>query len=146
MPVHLLKLAVGIESIDHLYVRQKERIAERYAAGEGHLLRILTRNTPRRAEELIAEGGSIFWVIKGRVLVRQNITSVEQATGQDGAPRCAIYMDPNLVRVRSLRFRPFQGWRYLEDNNAPSDLSSGVEDEVEPPSEMADELRKLGLI
>ena len=146
MPVHLLKLAVGVESIDHLRERQKERIADHKAAGGGPVLRVLTRNTPRRAEELIAEGGSIFWVIKGRVLVRQEIISVEPATEHDGAPRCAIHMDPDLIRVRSRRFRPFQGWRYLEDANAPSDLLSGVRVEAEPPEEMGEELRNLGLI
>ena len=46
MPAHLIKLAVGIESIDHLRQRQQDRIAERKAAGHGPILRILTRNTP----------------------------------------------------------------------------------------------------
>lgn len=146
MPVHLIKLAVGIESIDHLHQRQKERIAERKAAGDGPILRILTRNTPRRADELTAEGGSIFWVIKGRVLVRQKITSVEPATGQDGQPRCAIHLDSELIRIRPRRSRPFQGWRYLEDDNAPADLPAGADEEIEPPEEMAEELRELGLI
>lgn len=146
MPVHLIKLAVGIESIDHLHERQKQRMDERKAAGDGRVLRILTRNTPRRAEELTAEGGSIFWVIKGRVLVRQQINSVEAATAQDGTPRCAIHLDPKLIRVRTRRSRPFQGWRYLEDDNAPSDLPAGAAEEEEPPAEMAEELRELGLI
>ena len=146
MPVHLIKLAVGIESIDHLRERQKQRIVDRKAAGDGPVLRILTRNTPRRAEELTAEGGSLFWVIKGRVLVRQKITAIEPATGQDGAPRCAIHLDRKLVRVRPRRSRPFQGWRYLEDDNASADLPAGAEEEKELPAEMADELRELGLI
>jgi hypothetical protein len=146
MSVHLIKLAVGIESIDHLRARQKQRIEERKAAWDGKVLRILTRNTPRRADELTAEGGSLFWVIKGRILVRQKITSVEAATGQDGTPRCAIHLDPKLVRVRPGRSRPFQGWRYLEDDNAPADLPAGAEEKVEPPAEMAEELRELGLI
>lgn len=146
MPVHLTKLAVGIETIDHLRERQKQRIAERKAAADGPVLRILTRNTPRRAEELIGEGGSLYWVIKGRVLVRQKITAIEPATGQDGAPRCAIHLDRKLVRVRPRRSRPFQGWRYLEDENAPADLPAGTEAEAEPPAEMAEELRELGLI
>lgn len=146
MPVHLIKLAVGIETIDHLRERQKLRIAERKAAGEDPLLRILTRNTPRRADELTAEGGSLFWVIKGRILVRQQVTAIEPATGQDGTPRCAIHLDRKLVRVRPRRSRPFQGWRYLEDENAPADLPAGAKVEAEPPAEMAEELRELGLI
>ncbi|HCP00650.1 MAG TPA: DUF1489 domain-containing protein [Rhodospirillaceae bacterium] len=146
MSLHLIKLAVGIESVDHLRERQNRRIAERKAAGDGSVLRILTRNTPRRAEELLDEGGSLYWVIKGRVLVRQEITSIESAMASDGTPRCAIHLDCKLVRVQSKRSRPFQGWRYLEPENAPVDLPAGTAAEREPPPEMAAELRELGLI
>lgn len=146
MPVHLVKLAVGIESIDHLRERQKQRIAERKAAGDGPVLRILTRNTPRRGAELLDAGGSLYWVIKGRILVRQKITAIEPATAGDGTPRCAIHLDRNLVRVQAKRSRPFQGWRYLEPENAPADLPAGAAAEREPPPEMAAELRELGLI
>jgi hypothetical protein len=146
MSVHLLKLAVGIETIEHLRERQKQRIEERKAAGDGPVLRILTRNTPRRADEILGDGGSLYWVVRGRILVRQRITSIEPATGQDGTPRCAIHLDRKLVRVEPRRSRPFQGWRYLEPDNAPRDLPSGRQAEAEPPSEMAAELRELGLI
>jgi hypothetical protein len=146
MSVHLIKLAVGIESIDHLRERQKQRIAERKAAGDGPVLRILTRNTPRRGDELLDAEGSLYWVIKGRVLVRQKITAIEPATASDSTPRCAIHLDRKLVRVRSKRSRPFQGWRYLEPENAPPDLPAGAAAEREPPPEMAAELRELGLI
>ena len=146
MSVHLVKLAVGIESIDHLRERQKQRIADREAAGDGPVLRILTRNTPRRGDELLADDGSLYWVIKGRILVRQKITVIEPATASDGTTRCAIHLDRKLVRVHSKRSRPFQGWRYLELENAPSDLPAGAVAEQEPPPEMAAELRELGLI
>ena len=146
MSVHLIKLAVGIESIDHLRERQKQRIAERKAAGDGPVLRILTRNTPRRGDELLDAEGSLYWVIKGRVLVRQKITAIEPATASDGTPRCAIHLDRKLVRVQSKRSRPFQGWRYLEPENVPPDLQAGATAEREPPPEMAAELRELGLI
>ncbi|MBS28454.1 MAG: lysophospholipase [Alphaproteobacteria bacterium] len=146
MSVHLVKLAVSIESIDHLRERQKQRIAERKAAGDGPVLRILTRNTPRRGDEILENGGSLYWVIRGRILVRQRITAIEPATGKDGTPRCAIHLDRKLVRVQSKRSRPFQGWRYLEPENAPADLPSGAKAEREPPPEMAAELRELGLI
>lgn len=146
MAVHLLKLAVGIESVDHLRERQKQRIADNKAAGNGAVLRILTRNTPRRAEEILEEGGSLYWVVRGQILVRQKITKIEPATANDGTPRCAIHLDRKLVRLRPRRSRPFQGWRYLEPDAAPQDLPGGAEAESEPPPEMADELRELGLI
>jgi len=146
MSVHLIKLAVGIETIDHLRERQKQRIADRKAAGDGPVLRILTRNTPKRSEELLADEGSLYWVIKGRILVRQKIVAIEPATASDGTPRCAIHLDHKLIRVHAKRSRPFQGWRYLEPENAPSDLPAGAAAEKEPPPEMAAELRELGLI
>jgi len=146
MAVHLIKLAVGIDSVDHLRERQKQRIADNKAAGNGALLRILTRNTPRRADEIVDGDGSLYWVVRGQILVRQRITKIEPATGNDGTPRCAIHLDRKLVRVRPRRSRPFQGWRYLETDSAPVDLLHGAEAGSEPPPEMADELRELGLI
>jgi hypothetical protein len=146
MSVHLVKLAVGIETIDHLRERQKQRYEESRADGAKPVLRILTRNTPRRADELLEDDGSLYWVVKGRILVRQRITAVEPATGRDGTPRCAIHLDRKLVRVEPRRSRPFQGWRYLEAENTPADLAPGRQAEREPPPEMAAELRELGLI
>jgi hypothetical protein len=146
MAVHLIKLAVGIESVDQLRERQKQRIADNKAARNGVLLRILTRNTPRRADELVAGDGSLYWVVRGQILVRQRITKIEPATGDDGTPRCAIHLDRRLVRVNPRRSRPFQGWRYLETDSAPADFLHVAGAGTEPPSEMAEELRELGLI
>lgn len=146
MAVHLIKLAVGIDSISHLQDRQRQRVADRKAAGEPAVLRILTRNTPRRGEDILSDGGSLYWVIKGRIEVRQRITGFEEATAADGTPRCAILLDPELVRVRGRRQRPFQGWRYLEGTDAPGDIAGSFEDYNEPPPGMAEELRELGLI
>ncbi|MEL0114542.1 MAG: DUF1489 family protein, partial [Rickettsiales bacterium] len=72
MTVHLIKLAVGIESISHLAERQKQRLDAAVVAGEEPLLKHLTRNTPRRAAEVL-DGGSIYWVIKRAVRARQRI-------------------------------------------------------------------------
>lgn len=146
MAVHLIKLAVGIESVDHLRERQKQRITDSKAAGNGATLRILTRNTPRRADELLEDEGSLYWVVRGQILVRQKITGIEPATANDGTPRCAINLHHKLVRVRPRRSRPFQGWRYLEADSVPADLPRGADAEREPPPEMAEELRELGLI
>lgn len=146
MAVHLVKLAVGIDSIPHLQERQRQRVTDRRAAGEPPTLRILTRNTPRRGEEILAGEGSLYWVIRGRIQVRQRITGFEDAAAGDGTPRCAILLAPELVRVRSRRSRPFQGWRYLEGGDAPADVPGGLLEDDEPPPEMAEALRELGLI
>ena len=147
MALHLIKLAVGIDSVSHLRDRQRQRLAEQSGNGSDPRLRILTRNMPRRVDEIVAEGGSLFWVIKGHVLVRQTITAIEPAASNEGRRRCAIYLNPKLVGLRSRRSRPFQGWRYLEADRAPIDLAGGrLENENEAPPEMAAELRDMGLL
>ncbi len=146
MALHLIKLAVGIESVAHLRDRQKQRLVEASSNGQDPRLRILTRNMPRRGDEIVDHGGSLFWVVKGHILVRQAITAIEPVSNGDGKRRCAIYLDSKLVGVRSRRSRPFQGWRYLEADRAPVDSSGSLDDENEAPPEMAAELRDMGLL
>lgn len=151
MALHLIKLAVGIDTVAHLRDRQQQRLAEQSVngVGNGHKprLRILTRNMPRRGDEIVGHGGSLFWVIKGHILVRQSITGIEAVENGEGNRRCAIYLDPPLIGVRSRRSRPFQGWRYLEADRAPVDArGSGSGDENEAPPEMAADLRDMGLL
>jgi hypothetical protein len=145
MALHLIKLAVGIETVEQLHDRQAGRIREaQCGSGEGRL-RILTRNMPRRSGEVLA-GGSLYWVIKGQVCVRQSIIAIEAITEQEANRRCAIYLDTALVRTHLRRSRPFQGWRYFEADLAPPDLSGPYDPANEPPAEMAAELRELGLL
>ena len=147
MALHLIKLAVGIESIDHLRARQAQRMAEQSGNGGAARLRILTRNRPRRTDEIVGQGGSLYWVIKGHVLVRQAITGIDTVANGEGNRRCAIYLDPTLVPVRSRRSRPFQGWRYLEADRATPDLTAAeAVNAHEAPPEMAAELREMGLL
>ena len=151
MALHLIKLAVGIDTVAHLRERQRQRLAAQAGNGAGNdgepRLRIFTRNMPRRGNEIVGRGGSLFWVIKGHVLVRQTITGIEAVSNGEGNRRCAIYLDPTLVGVRSRRSRPFQGWRYLEADRAPVDAGGGgAADENEAPPEMAADLRDMGLL
>lgn len=145
MTVHLIKLAVGIESLSHLSQRQTQRIADAAAAGETAQLRHLTRSTPRRADEVL-DGGSIYWVIKGAVRVRQRIIDIDSAINHRGLPRCALIFDKELVPVRARPMRAFQGWRYLEAADAPVDAIGGLDETDDMPAEMAEELRALGLL
>tara|TARA_R110002110_G_scaffold63045_6_gene175470 strand:+ start:3511 stop:3996 length:486 start_codon:yes stop_codon:yes gene_type:complete len=145
MTVHLIKLAVGIESLSHLSERQAQRLADAAATGDGAVLRHLTRSTPRRRDEVL-DGGSIYWVIKGAVRARQRIVDIDTAVNHKGLPRCALILDRELVPVRARPQRAFQGWRYLEVADAPED-AIGLPDESEDmPVEMAEELRALGLL
>lgn len=138
MTVHLLKLCVGIDSVDHLAESQQRRIAEM-----GRLVH-RTRHFPRRAA-CILDGGSIYWVIKGFIQVRQRIVGLERVAGDDGS-FCLIVRDPTLVRTVAQPRRPHQGWRYLQKSDAPRDLSPHELLTEPPPPEMAAELRALGLI
>lgn len=145
MTVHLIKLAVGIDSFAHLAERQRVRMEMAVDAGEPPLLRHLTRSTPRRAEEIL-DGGSIYWVIKRAIRARQRIIGIDSAVNGEGERRCALIFDPELIPVRAQPSRPFQGWRYLDVAAAPADALGGIDESEEMPMEMAEELRGLGLL
>ena len=87
MSVHLIKLAVGVDSVEHL-----SQIQDRHQHENKGVLR-LNENTPKRSKELI-DDGSIYWVIKGFIRVRQKIIGFEEAINGGGKRRCAICLDP----------------------------------------------------
>ena len=146
MPLHIIKLCVGCESLSELAAWQKQRLKEKRAKGQKPELIHVTRMTPKRGDEVL-DGGSLYWVIKGQVRVRQPITALEPRNDEDGRGFCAIRLAAKLVPVLPRRQRPFQGWRYLAAADAPPDLAKGqrVGDD-EPPPEMLAELRALGLL
>ena len=136
MTVHLKKLSVGSQSLDNLRDWQALRLAQ-----GGRLVHV-TRNRPRRAEELL-DGGSIYWIIKGVVTARQAIIDLADAQRADGTPACGIVLSPEIIQVAPTKMRIFQGWRYLEAKDAPSDI--GADDANDMPAELAAELRDLGI-
>jgi hypothetical protein len=77
--------------------------------------------SPKRAAEML-DGGSLYWVIKHFIIVRQRFVGFEEFKDKDGKSMCRIHLDPELVRTKPRKKRPFQGWRYLEPGDAPSDL------------------------
>jgi hypothetical protein len=143
MTVHLLRMAVRIESIAQL----KEIQAERRASTKEKRLYTFTRNVPRRIDELI-DGGSIYWVVKRLIRVRQEILSISQEINDEGRKYCAIELNSVPVLLEPRRQKAFQGWRYLKPEEAPKDLPEGssLETETDMPSEMLAELKELGLI
>ncbi|MDP1907155.1 MAG: DUF1489 family protein, partial [Hyphomicrobium sp.] len=76
MTLHLIKLCVGVESIEELADWQTARSAERKKAGKTPRIFHTTFQTPKREAELL-DGGSIYWVIKGTVQVRQKLIGFE---------------------------------------------------------------------
>ncbi len=145
MPLNLIKLAVGVEHLDDLATFQQRRLAECRARGEKPVLRHITRNIPRRADELLA-GGSMYWVFRAHVRVRQALIGVEPTVNAKGLPACALILDPLLVPVVPRPQRAFQGWRYLDGRAAPAD-ADGRDSGIDAlPEGMAEELRELGLL
>jgi hypothetical protein len=134
MPLHMIKLCVGCDTIEEL---EAWRAAD---VRSGRPWTMHTRQTPKRAAEMVA-GGSLYRVFKGVILCRQAI--VEIATvGEGPNARCEVTLDATVVRVAPTPRRAFQGWRYLEAKDAPEDLAQDLCAEI--PPDLARQLRELG--
>lgn len=139
--LHLTKLAVGVRDIEHLRDLQVER------ALRNPPLRHRTRAFPRRHQEVI-DGGSMYWVINGNMLVRQRIVDIIEDKRDDGTKCTGLLLAPELVPLAGRPTKPFQGWRYLRPEEAPADLALGpraVGEEDLPPA-LRRELRVLCLL
>ncbi len=147
MTVHLIKLCVGCDSAHDLFAWQRARLRERRRRRQPAIVSHRTRSMPRRREEVLS-GGSLYWVIRGVVQVRQRIVGLEPVSGEGGLTFCDIRLDPVLVATEPVPRQAFQGWRYLEAEDAPGDLRVFDPGEAEalPPPQMLAELRALGLL
>ncbi|WP_420606165.1 DUF1489 family protein [Novosphingopyxis sp.] len=134
MPLNMTKIAYRIESFAEL----QQRLRARHEAENG--LSHTTRYRPKRYEEMI--GGSLYWIIAHRIMARTEILGFEAAP--DGRTR--ILLSPKLVPVRSRAKRAHQGWRYLEEQDAPADLDGDEDAMTAMPARMIGDLTKLGLI
>jgi hypothetical protein len=155
MAVHLVKLCVGIDSIDELVAwfaseecrKARKRKGLRSADEHSHW----TRMRPKRAAEVL-DGGSLYWVIRGRICVRHRILRLDEVSDDKGNAYCAIVYDPKLILTETRPRRAFQGWRYLEDEDAPPDLADqraalqAARAEADLPPKMVAELKALGLL
>lgn len=140
--MHIIKLCVGVSSFEELESYREER-AHWWGADYGEDVHVhRTRTMPVKAKA-IEESGSIYWVISGVVRCRQKILRLAAATDGEGRACCDIVMSPQLVRVVPRPKGPFQGWRYLKPEDAPSDIRAGAGDGA---PEIADALARLGLI
>jgi hypothetical protein len=145
MPLHLLKLCVGCDSIAELEQWIHANAAARRGRGEPEDRSHTTRMVPKRTEEL-CDGGSLYWVIKGQIACRQPLKDIVPFKDASGIGRCHLVLRPEIFRVEPRPCRPFQGWRYLTDQDAPRDLGSGTAAIAEMPDAMRRELAALGLI
>ena len=145
MALHLIKLCVGADSIDDLREWVAERSLTALAAGlEPHSIHT-TRMVPKRIEELL-DGGSLYWVIKGQVQARQKLIDIVSFTDGEGISRCRLVLGPEVIETAGQPRRPFQGWRYLPQDDVPRDLHSLGADMAEMPADLRRELMELGLL
>jgi hypothetical protein len=135
MTLHIMKLCVGADSVEDLAEWQKAQIKKRKRPVCG------TRMWPKRVEDVVG-GGSLYWVIKGVILVRQRIVEIAEVRDDHGL-RCGLYLDPELVRTSPQPRRAFQGWRYLEPKDAPADLGE-LKGGADLPEDLRRKLVELG--
>jgi hypothetical protein len=131
MPLHLTKIAFGCASLSVL----EERLASR-----GSEARLTTRYRPKRADEIV--GGSLYWIIAHRIVARSPILRFDDAEGG----KTDIVIAAQAITVLARPRRAHQGWRYLEDSDAPLDLADAGDGAATMPPELRDSLSALGLV
>lgn len=134
MPLHLTKIAFGAESPATLHAWLK-----RQAANEWSEARLTTRYLPKRVGEMV--GGSLYWIHQHVVVGRSPLLGF--APTPEG--RQWIRLEPRLIVVHPQARRAHQGWRYLDEADAPSDLDHDATGDA-LPSHLVSELARLGLV
>jgi len=146
MSINIIKLVVGIDNLDDFALWQsQERVIF-----EGQQVNIVrTRYKPKQADDILRTGGSIYRVMKSRILCRQQIIGFDSYESRDKGTQCLILTDTDIIKTQNMPYRPFQGWRYLDAAKAPKDnglyIIGESEDET-PPPEMENALKEAGLL
>jgi hypothetical protein len=145
MTLHLIKLAVGCDSVKDLksWVAERMQTAKKKGLPQHHVH--VTRMVPKRVDELL-DGGSLYWVIRGEIAAREKIIAIEPFRDRDGIGRCRLVMQPKVISVLARPMRPFQGWRYFTEDAVPPDLKSAGAGVAAMPEPLRRELRELGLL
>jgi hypothetical protein len=134
MPLNMTRVAFGAENSAHL----RQRLEANVAFGE---MRLTTRYLPKRHAEMA--GGSLYWILKHTLIGRSPLIGFMD----NGEGRTWIRLRPELIPIRSIPKRAHQGWRYLEEANAPLDLGAGEVEAINPmPARMVSELLRIGLV
>lgn len=131
MPLNMTKVAFGAKSREDMLG---------WFATRGEEARLTTRYLPKRHAEMA--GGSLFWILKSQLVFRSPILGFEEAEGG----RTHIVISTKLIPLYPAPCRAHQGWRYLEDKDAPRDLAEGEDAGEAMPGRLAGELARLGLV
>tara|TARA_B100000508_G_scaffold125984_1_gene110247 strand:+ start:174 stop:656 length:483 start_codon:yes stop_codon:yes gene_type:complete len=152
MSVHMIKLVVGSDSLEDFALWQQqgaERVIFDGINGEQEANIVRTRYKPKRADEILSSGGSIYRIIKGRICCRQQIVGFDTYESADKGTQCLILTDTKIIQTQSSAHRPFQGWRYFDNAKAPHDrgeyIAGKIQNEV-PPPEIEEALKGAGLL
>lgn len=125
----MTKIAFGASSVENLRQWLEDR-PDVFAT---------TRYLPKRHEEMV--GGSLFWIFEHTLIGRSPIKGFTRR--EDG--RWNIHLEPRLILVQPTPKRAHQGWRYLQNDDAPPDIGEGGEESDVLPAKLVSELAKLGL-
>ena len=139
--INLVKICVGAKAVKDLWFWQKEKMSNSQDSKIVHV----TRMRPQRETELL-NGGSIYWVFKGSILARQQILYLTKILGQDGITRCGLVLNPEIYLTYPVKKRPFQGWRYLKEEDAPKDYEKFAPGNDVIPTSLKLALSELGII
>ena len=142
MTLHLIKMSVGSVSVESIHRWQQGR-KFRHRSGQPAGIHKTTLK-PARERELL-DGGSIYWVVKGRIIARNPLIAFEVEKGRGGKKVSIVYALP-VVPTVPRRHRPFQGWRYFDPKAAPPDLPGGLKGKAKLPADLAARLDELGLL
>ena len=137
MPLNMTKIAYRSESPATLRNWLESHKDNKATDGEA---RLTTRYLPKRHAEMV--GGSLYWIHSKKIIGRSPIIGFMD----NGQGRQWIRLEPRLIAVQPIPKRAHQGWRYLEEKDAPPDLGDGAEGAEDMPSEMLSELASLGLV
>lgn len=135
-PLHMMKLCVGADRPEDLEEWQQERF------GAGPAIHV-TRMRPKRAEELWPAARSTG--VPGVMLARQRLLGFEDRVGADGITRCALVLDPQLVRVAAVPRRPSRAGATCPAPTRPRPAPGRASEDPLPP-ELVRELAEMGLL
>lgn len=145
MAINMIKLIVGCDTLDEYAAWQAQEVLDYHGQAA---VPCWTRFMPKRAEDIVTSEGSLYRVMKSRIVCRSRILGFEMVETKSHGTRCMIMQDPEIILTLNQHHRPFQGWRYFEQAKAPAD--KGVytfgEEQEDPPEALGEELRAAGLL
>lgn len=145
MTVNIIKLIVGCESLEEYAHWQAQEVIDYHGQPA---VPCWTRFMPKRGDEVLKTGGSLYRVLKSRVQCRSKILGFEMVETKSHGTRCMIMQSPEIITTVNAPHRPFQGWRYFDSAKAPADRGIYIPGQSadDPPPEMEGDLREAGLL